>query len=235
MGIVFVLTDKGWKYQNSITKDDLVYSYNVAISGLDLTPIDNIVDVSQYKTYHLWNRNTKYGTYCNEQGSIALVKQTDNTSYNATIGAAIDHYYEYKINIPSSIKCVSSNVPNITPSQKDFVSYVRNIKLRDVGFVHFEMSKQHAAAFIQNWSTEYHRLNAVDYNQALMLQLVALKSGKLSSIEQEIGFNVRLLDKNDVSITDVVQSTDITIDRLFVYQDNVIHPIYQINGQVFIG
>ena len=232
MSVVFVLTDKGWKDERSIKPGINVYCFDPSSNSLDLQLVVDVVDVSNYITYKVYNRQSLYKTYVNDHIGVIAVNDVSGQCYPTTIsGINIGRSQLIETFIPSVIKNISNNVRQNDPKR----NWDHDVKLREIGTLHFDLSRQGAAAYINKWRSRYQRLNAVDYNQALMLQLVALKSGRLSPIEREVGFNVRLMEPNYYRVTDVEKSDSIRINRMFEGQKGVLFPIHQIDGQVMIG
>ena len=232
MSVVFVLTNKGWRNEQDITTKEQVYCFDPKTKGLDLQPVKAIYDISGYDTWHVYNRLTNYGTYVNENTGIVLIDEMNQRCYQTTV-AAIDQRRSMmdEVYIPSRIECVNKTVRQIIPNRQ----YERDVKLREIGMWHFDFDRQYAKDYINKWKTHHQRLNAVDYNQAVMIQLVALKSGKLSSIEHEIGFNVKLVDAEYTRVTDASVSSSIKITRRFEGEKGTLVPIRQINGKTMIG
>ena len=232
MSIVFVLTDKGWKDERTIKRGMNVYCFNPSTNSLDLQTVTNVVDVSGYDTYKVYNRQSLYKTYVNDHVGLIAVNDVSGQCYPTSIsGIVVARTQLIETYIPSIIKNISSNVRQNDPNR----NWDRDVKLREIGTLHFDLSQKGAAMYINKWRSQYQRLNAVDYNQALMLQLVALKSGRLSVIEREVGFNVRLLEPSYYRVTDIEKSDSVKINRMFECEKGMMFPIHQIDGQVMLG
>lgn len=233
MSIVFVLTDKGWKDEQSLKSGDGVYCFDPKCWGLDFTTIDEMVDVSNQLTYKLVNRQTNYTAYVNQDSHVHIVNDLTNVCYPSDINSVTARYLDVGVYIPCSFKCVTDNVRQTSPHSN--TNFARQVKMRDIGLVDFDMSPAYARQLIDAWKTQYQRLNAVDYNQASMIQMVALKGGYCSKIEPEIGFVVKVIDVPFVRVTDIKISDSVKINRHFYHNGIPISVVRLVDGQVMIG
>ena len=234
MSVVFVLTDKGWKDQDAVTTNNSLYCYDIATGSIELCPIDSIKDVSNEQTFYVYNRDMKYGTYCSESCDLALFNDHSLLPYTSPLKDVQTKYYEFDIFLPGRIKATSNTLENVKYDSTMRNRFTKDVKMRSVGMFHFDLDPNAALSFLDQWKTQYQRLNAVDYNQAMMLQLIMLKGGYFSKIEQEIGFVVKRYDREKVAITNIELSSQIEITSAFYKDGKQIHPICQIKDSVVI-
>ena len=234
MSAVFVLTDKGWKDQEAVTLNHSVYCYDVRTSNMDLCKVTSIKDVSDHQTFYLYNRDINYGTYCNGASAMALYNGYQGISYDANIGDVKDRYMEYDILLPCHLDGLSTNIRSNYFDPQQYSRFEKDVKLRSVGLFHFEIDTAASLSFLDQWKNRYQRLNAADYNQAMMLQMILLKGGYLSRITQDIGFDVVPLEKESVVITNVDVSKRTQITQTFFNNEQQLHPICNISGDVVV-
>ena len=234
MSTVFVLTDKGWQDQDAVTTDHSVYCYDIQTGNMDLCNVTSVKDVSKYQTYYFYNRNINYGTYCNGAGNVALYNAYQGLPYSASVNDVIERFDEYDIPFPCHLKGMSANIRTNYFDTSKYGRFEKDIKLRRIGLFHFELDVAAVLTFLDQWKNRYQRLNAVDYNQAMMIQMVLLKGGYLSRIKQEIGFNVNPIERDSAIITNVDVSKSVHITQLYYNEDKQLHPICQIKDDVVI-
>ena len=144
-------------------------------------------------------------SYVNEHLGLVAINDVTEQCYHTTIAnIEFSRSQLMETYVPTMIRYIGPNVRQTTPDHK----WDHDVKRREIGMFHFDLSCKFAAAYVDKWQAHYRRLNAVDYNQTSMLQLVVLKSGKLSSIEQEIGFVVKPIETKFSRITDI-EKTDL--------------------------
>lgn len=230
-----ILTSGGFKPHRDLKSNDGVFAVD-ADGNVELTYIDKWVTQRKAPTYKIYNRTTGNTVYANAASLIYAVSVFDKakTVQQLTANDVNDQYLSNKIYGYNRISFKSCDIDRDF-EYTDLVQAVKNRRLNNSYFDNVAT----AMNVLDLWQQYHGNLNAIDYNQGLLLQMLVTRTGYMSRLINQHGFNVNTFidDQDTFAITDIDTVNDDHLKITVVPYDingNQLHLIYQMDGTTFV-
>ena len=230
-----ILTNGGFKPYRNLNADDGVFVVDPD-GNVSLTYIDKWVSQRNAPTYKIYNRTIGNTIYANAASMIYAVSIFNTTKFvqQLSVNDVNDQYTGNKIYSYNRVSFKGCDVER----KFEYIDLVQAVKNRRLNNSYFD-NVATASNVIDLWQQYHSRLNAIDYNQGLLLQSLVTRTGYMSRLANEVGFIVKTFidDQDTFLITDIDTVNEDRLKITVIPHDsngNQLHLIYQLDGNTFI-
>lgn len=227
---ILILTPGSWKSIAKITPTTMVYRVHQD-QHCTIETIKNWKSINGTPTYAAWNRvdqQTSFFAY----GSEVLFQRLDDNQYYTSVGHQLYHDMNYsKIFLADRPTFETCNIRR----SFNYTDINKMVRLGRLNTSLIDGTSAIAAQTLFAWKQVYGSYRTKDWNQALFLQALFVKTGTMSNIINNDGLNVVPSPRDRFDVTDLTYCKSLTINKQPVNKDqNVIHVIANYKGYTFI-
>lgn len=227
---ILILTPGSWKSIDQIKQTTAVYRVAIDMQ-CTVGKIDHWLNIDSFPTYAAWNRYDQQSAFF-AAGSEVFYQRLDDQQWYTLDGKSLYQLMNtakiFLADRPSFAQCdVRRSI-----SVNEINHMVRVGKLNTTLI---DGPSNVAAQTLYAWKQTYGSFRAKDWNQALMLQALLIKTGTTSNIVKNNGIEVVPSPRDRFDVTDLVYCKELSIDRQPVDKDgNIVHVIANYKGMTFI-
>lgn len=229
---VLILTPGSWKSIDKITPATKVYRVTPTNLSCTIDTIDHWKDLNGLPTYAAWNRYDQQVSFFAHDGEVIFQRSDDRQWYTTTGDQLYRDADNTKIYLADQPTFESCNV------KRAFITNEINkaVRLGRLNTSFIDGPSQLAAQALYAWKQTHGTYKAKDWNQALFLQALFIKTEVTSNlVQQDNGLNVVPSPRDRFDVTDLTHCKRLQITMQPVDKNgSVVHVIANYRGHVFV-
>lgn len=229
---VLILTPGSWKAIDKITPTTKVYRVSPTNLSCTIDTIDHWYDLDGSPTYTGWNRYDQQVSFFAHDGEVIFQRSDDRQWYTTTGDQLYRDANNMKVYLADQPTFESCSVKrSFVPNEINKV-----IRLGRLNTSFIDGPTQIAAQALFAWKQTHGSYKAKDWNQALFLQALFVKTGVTSNlVQQDNGLNVVPSPRDRFDVTDLTYCKQLQITKQPVDKAGVVvHVIANYRGSVFV-
>lgn len=229
---VLILTPGSWKAIDKITPTTKVYRVSPTNMSCTIDTIDHWNDLDGSPTYTGWNRYDQQVSFFAHDGEVIFQRSDDRQWYTTTGDQLYRDANNMKVYLADQPTFESCSVKrSFVPNEINKV-----IRLGRLNTSFIDGPTQIAAQALFAWKQTHGSYKAKDWNQALFLQALFVKTGVTSNlVQQDNGLNVVPSPRDRFDVTDLTYCKQLQITKQPVDKAGVVvHVIANYRGSVFV-